>query len=311
MFTQVGDVACNLIVVVAAAIGASIICEYCRKRWLFDAPSVRSAQDAEAAALSAAEGRAPRNDSWRLDFGSPQGGTAWRLHGQKARGKFIPHFPSSRRFLQPYLRKRIETYERRSCNIASVVGGELPNPRVTSRSHELFGAQKMTLDGLLCYTNDDDQRKLADWLEGDRGRCCWGGLAVCYGEDARKEWIRPGEVERPCSSIDYTGSDALPNVEVWKVTGPKHISRRDGKVEEYEEVNVYKKIRRRKNPDGSEKRDGSFPLIVFARTAGGSGACTPLTIGVRSRTTSGATSVMSSSRKTASQKARHVSIASS
>ena len=231
VFTQAGEVACYLIIIVAAVIGTSIICEYCRRRSLSEVPSARPARDGAAAALGAAEGRVPRNDHGRLDLGSPLEGAAWRLDCRRAEGRVVPYGPSSRRWLQPYLRRRIESFERRSSNIVFVVGGELPHPRVTSRSYELHGASKMTLDGLLSYTNEDDKRRLTNWLEGDRGQCRWGGLAVCYSEDGRKGWMRFGEVERPCSPVGYSGSDALPNVEVWKVTGPKRFSRREGEAE--------------------------------------------------------------------------------
>ena len=221
VFTQAGDVACYLVVIVAAVIGTSIICEYYRRRGPAEAPGALPPQETAAAALRAAEDRAPRNDFWRPNLGSEQAGTAWKLDCQKMRGLIVPYVSSARRFLQPYLGARIEVYERRSCNIAFVVGGELPHPRVTSQSHELYGASKMTLNGLLDYTNEGDRRRLTDWLEGDKGRCRWNGLAVCYSEDGRGEWIRIGEVERPRSFVDRDGADALPNIEVWKVTGPK------------------------------------------------------------------------------------------
>ena len=101
----------------------------------------------------------------------------------------------------------------------SLVGGELPRPRVNSQSNEYYGRQKINLTALFQYTNGEDQRKLRFWLEGDKGRFHWNGLAIRYCEDERGEWIRAGETPRPNDSARPGRPETLPSVEVWKVTG--------------------------------------------------------------------------------------------
>ena len=153
----------------------------------------------------------------------------------------VPFVPSGRG-LPPHLESRVEEYEKRASNVASLVSGELPNPRVTSQSNEYYGRQKMSLTGLFRYTNDEDREKLRFWLESDKGRCYWNGLATRHCEDERGEWIRAGERPRPNDSVRLGRAEILPSVEVWKVIGPKGNSRLSHDVEDFEEVTVYKDL---------------------------------------------------------------------
>ena len=216
VITQAGDVACYLITIVAAVIGTSIICDYCRRRGPDDGLGVlpwwkvtedAAIREVAAAAPGAADNRIPERDPRALE-------------SRVDKVRVIPFVPSGGR-LPPHLEARIEAYEKRGSNVASLVCGELPHPRVTSWSNEFYGQQRMSLKGLFRYTNDEDRNKLAFWLESDKGRCHWSGLAVRYCEDERGDWIRAGETPRPRSSTRLGRAETLPNVEVWKVTGPK------------------------------------------------------------------------------------------
>ena len=113
--------------------------------------------------------------------------------------------------------------------------------------------RKMNLALLHGHTNDRDLKKLQHWLEGDKGRCYWNGLAVRYGEDERGIWLRPDETPRPRATEEQGRPEILPNVEVWKVTGPRGDAPR-WTAEDFEEVTVYREIRRRRSPHGSVRR---------------------------------------------------------
>ena len=116
----------------------------------------------------------------------------------------------------------------------------------------------MDLNHLFEYTNRLDREKLAWWLEKNRGRCHWDGLGYRVGGDERGALLRAGETPRP-DGLDregkplWSGVDFLPNVEIWKVKGPKASSDEEH-VGIYEETTVYKKIAGRRDSRGKEGR---------------------------------------------------------